>query len=306
MSAPADRTEVAITVRLMGGLGNQLFQYAAARATALRLECPLYVDASNRSKAAQNKDSRNFALEWLVPPGDLVGGSHRMPGRLRRQLIHAVPQATPRGIFIESGFAYDPRLLDVQPGTTLFGYFQSWRYFADFATELRNEIVQAAPRSAWFDDTIDSLSSLGDWTAVHIRRGDYTTARNEAFHGLLGPQYYQRAIEATGECVPDGPVVVFSDDPQYALTILEDCRREVIVLHPPDQSHPMESIALMARASAVITANSSFSWWGAWLAGPSVSVVCPSDWFRGASHDEADLRPPPWTMAPSDFVAARG
>lgn len=307
MSAPAsaEGSTKALRIRLEGGLGNQLFQYAAARSGAARLGCPLEV-AVIGAPAAPNETPRDFALDWLVPRGALVAGDG--PGRLARRLMRAFPRAVPKGSFVEAGFAYDPRILDIAPGTTLMGYFQSWRYFDDRADALRTEIARAAPRSAWLEETAQTLSSQGPWTAVHIRRGDYANARNAAFHGLLGPAYYARALEQVREHAPDcahGPIVVVSDEPAVASAMLTDTLhgRRLTLVEPPPQSHPMESVMLMAQASAIVTANSSFSWWGAWLAGPAATVVSPGTWFRGARHDEGDLRPPSWMTAPSDFMS---
>lgn len=295
-----DRTEP-LRIQLAGGLGNQLFQYAAAHAAALRLGCTLEVEVVISDTGAPDQNSRAFALQWLVPNDRVVVGVR--PVRLVRRLMRTFPRAVPPGTFVEAGFPYDARILAIRPGTTLIGYFQSWRYFADCADLMRSELLQSAPRSPWFDDTAAELADLGDWTSVHIRRGDYTTARNSAFHGLLGAAYYRAAIVEVSRILPHGPLVVFSDEPESALSILQDTSRNVVLVQPPEDAHPMESIRLIAGASAIITANSSFSWWGAWLAGPDTPVVCPSRWFNGAGHDERDLRPSSWSTAPADFTA---
>jgi hypothetical protein len=293
-----------LRVQIEGGLGNQLFQYAAAHSAAIRLGCSLTVEVAGAAAFAFRGTPRDLAIEWLLPHGTVIGQSR--PRGLVRRILRAYPRAAPRGLFIESGFSYDSRILTIRPGTTLIGYFQSWRYFADCEEAVRTGIHRAAPRSPWFDETARSLDALGDWTAMHVRRGDYTLARNAAFHGLLGPAYYRSAVEQVRRRIPHGPLVVFSDEPASALSALCELSEDVIIVRPTEDAHPMESIMLMSRASAVITANSSFSWWGAWLAGPDVPVVCPAAWFRGARHSEDDLRPPSWTTAPSDFQGSPG
>jgi hypothetical protein len=293
-----------LRIQIEGGLGNQLFQYAAAYCAAMRLGCSLTVEMAGATAIAFRGTSRDFAIEWLTRPDAVVRRSwHR---GLARRVLRAFPRTASRGLFIESGFAYDSRILTIRPGTTLVGYFQSWRYFAGFEELLRNEIRSAAPRSPWFQETAGSLDASGDWTAVHVRRGDYALARNSAFHGLLGPAYYRSAVEQIRRHIPSGPLVLFSDEPTSALSALSEVSDEVIIVTPEQEAHPMESIMLMSRASAVITANSSFSWWGAWLAGPNVPVACPATWFRGARYDEADLRPPSWITAASDFEGSPG
>lgn len=305
MSEPADRAAGAVTVRLMGGLGNQLFQYAAGRAAATRLGVDLLVDTGFLAATRGSETHREFALQWLVPSEDVVrstttGMLGRVGDRLRRTLHR---ECSPR-VFTEAGYSYDPRILDVAPGSTVIGYFQSWRYFEAIAPALRNDVLAAAPRSSWFTSTLEQLDADGPWTAVHIRRGDYLLARNAAYHGLLSPDYYERAL---AQIDPAGShrLVAFSDDPESVPGVLRERADDAVIIDPPSQSSPMESLALMSRASAIVTANSSFSWWGAWLAGPQASVACPLPWLHGAGLDEGDLRPPWWQSVGSDFEVRR-
>ncbi|MHB1164272.1 MAG: alpha-1,2-fucosyltransferase [Candidatus Nanopelagicales bacterium] len=299
MTGPGDGP--GITVRLLGGLGNQLFQYAAGRAVAERLRCPLYVDAGRLAAVLPGDTPRSFDLGWLVDPAHVrAATTPRLPARLLRRVANRVH--LPTGTFAEASFAYDSRIESVQVGATLEGYFQSWRYFAEISDSLRGSIRDAAPRSPWFEESAAALAAGGPWIAVHVRRGDYVRPRNAAFHGLLGRRYYQSALGALRERGTEGRLVVFSDEPDAAVELLGADGADAVAVRPPASAHPMESIALMSLAGGIITANSSFSWWGAWLADPGRSeVACPTPWLARAGADERDLRPREWVSVDAGF-----
>ena len=300
MTARGNRPTDGITIRPMGGLGNQLFGYACGKATAARLTCPLYVDVGAFAHQPAGETPRTFELGWLIEAGQVQEST---PGPPRSRLLRAaqrhLPLLAPPDQFTERSFAYDERIEDVRAGTTLNGYFQSWRYFDSIADELRASIAAATPHSTWFDSQRVDLAGQGPWTAIHVRRGDYTLTKNAKYHGLLGPDYYRTALATLRDKGVEGTLAVFSDDVEAARELLGDDSNNAHFIEPPTGTHPMESIALMSGAGAIITANSSFSWWGAWLANPtSTTVIAPVPWFTGAGYDERDLCPPQWVRLP--------
>ena len=148
------------------------------------------------------------------------------------------------------------------------------------------------------------LASRGPWIAVHVRRGDYLKPRNSSYHGLLGASYYEPALSKLSLRGCDFRVVAFSDDPDAALELFGAQASSVETVRPPAESNPAESMLLMSQAGAIVTANSSFSWWAGWLADPAAStVVCPVPWFSQAGADESDLRPPTWVAIDADFTS---
>jgi len=305
MTAHADPTTEGITARLVGGLGNQLFQYAAGRGVAERLQCPLFLDRSPLGHVSGQDTPREFALNWLVTPEQVIDSGSAPSGRLASALRRRLPAFSKSRVFQQQGFTYDPRIEEVPKGTILSGYFQSWRYFSGIEDTLRNEMRNRTPRSGWHDQTAGRLDTLGPWVAVHVRRGDYLKARNTAYHGLLGRGYYERAFAVLQSKGIQGTRVLFSDEPWSAQEMLGDLASDALVIEPSADAHPMESIELISRAPAIITANSSFSWWGGWLADPQRStVVCPLPWLHGAGLDEHDLRPSRWLTVDAGFGAA--
>ena len=301
MTERADGTRAGITIRPAGGLGNQLFSYACGYAVSARLGCPLYVDLANLTHQPRSETPRAFELHWLVRPEQLVSGPFRPASsrvvRAARRRIGALASSSE---FTERSFAYDDRIERVTPGTTLHGFFQSWRYFASTSDELRRDLLARAPSSQWSEAEGARLAELRPWIAVHVRRGDYTQPKNLRYHGLLSADYYQGAIAALIRQVPEAAVVVFSDDTGQAESILRHVHDVAHFVVAPKNSHAMESVVLMSNADAVVTANSSFSWWGAWLADPTrTPAVAPAPWFRSGTNDESDLCPPQWLRAPS-------
>ena len=305
MRAPADPPTLGITSRLVGGLGNQLFQYAAGRAVASRLGCPLFVDPSPLAHSGEQDTVREFALEWLVDPSDVINSGAAPTGRLASALWRRLPSLARGRVFQQQGFAYDPRIEQVQMGAILSGYFQSWRYFASIEDELRQDLRQHIPISDWHSRTQAQLQALGPWIAIHVRRGDYLLDRNSAFHGLLGRDYYAWALALLRSTGVDGSLVLFSDDPVAARSMLGDLASDAVMIEPGPDAHPMQSIGLMSQAPAIITANSSFSWWAGWLADPrGTTVVCPTPWLNEGAMDERDLRPTSWLTVDAGFGKA--
>lgn len=296
---PAD----SIVTRLVGGLGNQLFIYATARATAERLGCPLLIDISGLGLTSRGGTKRQFELRWLVPERSILKEQVHLFSFLRlSRFRNTNPQRWQGRVFREAGFDFDPRIATVKRGTTMIGYFQSWRYFTSIEESLRSEIFHKPPTSPWFDKTRESLKRVGPWVGVHVRRGDYLRARNKTHHGLLGRDYYRRALQ---QLDPERslPLVVFSDDPKLANDLISPIAPIDQLIVPPKWANPIESLLLMSQASRLVIANSSYSWWGAWLGGSkSDSVVAPDPWFAHDKRKQRDLYMPAWVTLPSAFV----
>lgn len=176
--------------------------------------------------------------------------------------------------YSENFFHFDEVLFENCPDfVDLIGYFQSYRYF-DF---IRDEIVSDFRIKEEFKKPIDS------YTAVHVRRGDYVN--QPMFHPVCSADYYRQAMQITG-----GPFVIVSDD-------IEWCKQNISGDFYMEGSSSIQDMSVMKQAENVIIANSSFSWWGAWLNQNSDKIViCPENWFGPAySHyNMNDIRPSDW------------
>jgi hypothetical protein len=176
--------------------------------------------------------------------------------------------------------------------------FQSERFFTPVANLLRLHFsfrYPAQPEVAALAERIRS----GPSAAVHFRRGDY--ARNPDFAreiGVLGPGYYQRAIRQLRERSPDAKLYIFSDDiDAVAREFTPDGPHEFVRCVQP--WHAYDKIRLMSRCDHIAIANSTFSWWAAWLnPSPTKLVIAPEPWFAQSPHDTSDLVPPSWVRLP--------
>jgi hypothetical protein len=278
-----------ITLRLTGGLGNQMFQYAAGlalarrRGTGVRLDLHFY-----RSGGDGGVYKRPFELPLFeLEPFEVSRGVVSLWDRARSRAAERVRSvARPLAVHVERGAGFDPAVLALADGTMLVGYFQSESYFAD-----DRAAVQAAFRLRDGDlaDTMRArVAALrrGErpLVSVHVRRGDYLAVRPDG--GMLVP--LERLCGAIAG-FPGADFLVFSDDLPWCA---EHLGGEGVTLSPFGSA--IEDLAAMSLCDHHIIANSSFSWWGAWL-NPSSSkqVFAPGDWY-GAGAAAADVYAPGW------------
>lgn len=280
-----------IVVALNGGIGNQLFQYAAARALALRLGVPVGLD---KRWFAGRKD-RHYALGSFsispdpVDPGLLPFRDGKILGRLLFGFGGRLR------VYREEGLAFEPRVLDLPDGTYLRGVFQSERYFANQEVVLRRDLAFAEPPDAASRAVLAEIAgSLA--VSLHVRRGDYVSdPKITSVHGALAPDYYRRAAELVAVRTGGEPrFFVFSDDPAWVARNLELGFPMHVVDHN-GADRASNDLRLMAACRHHIVANSSFSWWGAWL-NPSADkiVVAPRPWFRDPALDDSTIVPERW------------
>lgn len=284
--------------RLQGGLGNQLYQYAAGRALATRLGRPLFIDPRTIEPEAP---ARQYDLGALNVEENFIKGLDafctRWVGsvRLGRLFQTAFPTAKAYRLIRDREEGYDASFFEPHAGPIiLHGYWQSYRYFEDIADNLRQELqFRHAPdrENARMIDLIESSASV----SLHVRRGDYVS--NAAFSAALGAcdaDYYQRAIAKISHETLNPKFFVFSDDPDWAESNLELPGDPVFIRHNLGRSD-VEDLRLMTHCKHFIIANSSFSWWGAWLArGPNKVVIAPERWFNKDKTPPADRIPSDW------------
>lgn len=299
-----------VTVLPIGGLGNQLFIFAAGYSLAATHRVDLLVDRSWFG----NSSGRTFELDSFAARATIADGAWQKPfherlpraiGRMPRVakgLSSIGAKAHSRRQFTESGSMFDERFLDLNSGISLHGFFQSYRYFETVGHEMREQLFEVMRPSPWYEDKVSQLDHGDAWIALHVRRGDYTDPVHANDFGVLGRSYYKRALDVVYSQVGQLPVRVFSDDVVRAGALLEGICQNYEVVTPPPDSRPIESLLLMARASGIVCANSSYSWWAAW-AGDGVDrpVVCPRPWFLRRDMDYRDLLPPDWITVGGDL-----
>jgi Glycosyl transferase family 11 len=302
-----------ITVSLMGGLGNQMFQYAAGKALAERHGVSLALDISG----FRNSTHRSFLLDRLsIPEADRalaaeVGAekpvNHFVRSLWKRRIDRVLESAgLPKLVrsanqYREPHFHYDSEFEALGSETSLFGYFQSERYFSSIAQPLRDWFSPRAPLGIRAAEVCTQIERNELSVSVHVRRGDYLNPATAKFHGVLGETYYRQAIDWIEAALGKKVVFfVFSDDPVLAervLNFVPKCRLNHV---RGDPHRPWEDLALMARCRHHVMANSSFSWWGAWLnPSPDKVVVAPRNWFAQNQlnkQNTSDLYPVDWIL----------
>lgn len=289
-----------IIMNLLGGLGNQMFQYAAGRALSIQLNQPLRLDVSGFTNYRLH---HGFELSRLFTGPMEVATSADMQRVLGwrtassfRRLLLRKELAAFRGkqFVVEPHFQFWNGMLQVPPNAYLTGYWQSEKYFKDIEHSIRADFVFKLPMSEKNQAIAVEIEQCNS-VSLHVRRGDYVQNANElSVHALCSIDYYRMAIQQIAERVQQPVFFIFSDDIAWVKNNLKiDSPCQFV-----DHNHGIESyndMRLMSMCLHHIIANSSFSWWGAWLAQNSdQNVFYPKNWFNNPSYDISDLVPEFW------------
>ena len=273
-----------ITARLHGRLGNQMFQYAAARGLAARHGVPVALDMREALARGEGVLTRVFDLP-------LAESDSLPPPRNHEPLRYAAWRLASPAFRREKGLGYNEAIEGFPDGSYLHGYWQSERYFGHIADEIRRDFTFPALGSAEGVEMADRIrESLA--ISLHVRRGDYLTLNA---HVLCDQAYYDAALAHVLGGISGTPTVyVFSDDPDWARANLPlPCEKVVVDFNGTVRD--FDDMHLMSLCDHNIIANSSFSWWGAWLnANPAKRVAGPARWFGDPKLANPDILPPGW------------
>ncbi len=276
-----------IIARLHGGLGNQLFQYAAGRSLALRLGVPLGLDERRLEPLGLRSARGHFAWQVAAPPFALP------PDRGESLARYALWRAFGSRPILrrEHGLGFNSGFEHWGDDSYLHGYWQSERYFSDITETLRQDlriVTPASPRNAEMARRIAAADSV----SLHVRRGDYLQI---AAHNICTEDYFRRALNRIVDVSGITPTVfVFSDDPAWAIANLS-LPYEKVVVDFNGREADYEDLRLMSLCRHNVIANSSFSWWGAWLnANPDKLVAGPTRWFADHHRSNPDILPHDW------------
>lgn len=295
------------TVRLVGGLGNQLFIYFAglyvSRRNNTQLVCDLSYLDTDTTKHGVSINSFGVEGVFIRKPTWLVQINLKL-NRIASHLCHRSYQFKKiyqkiSNSFVSKVVGYDPGLEDIGPGLTLLGYFQTWRCVQ--AVENDSEVVLSIQNpSDWFIQ-VRVIAAREKPVVIHVRHGDYQRDEN-AFIGILGPNYYKNAIREVRTAGVSSPLWVFSNDVESAKRLLiPHISEDVSWIIAPDGTDPAEELALMQFGGAHIIANSTFSWWGAYLSRSTRIVIAPKAWFKD-QVEPLDLIPPDWRRIENDWI----
>ena len=289
-----------IIVKLHGGLGNQLFQYAFARAVSARLQTEFRLDpyAFHTYYKLHKYSLDHFMVrEQFCRDSDLCGfvwlRKHENAFNwIFRHIFRKKSMFVPFYHF-EPNYRFDPSVFAMN-ATYFDGYWNTEKYFAPIAAELRAEIVLKEPLSTYSQGVYNQIQRVSA-VSLHVRRADYVTNKKvEAAFGSCSPEYYAAAIARVTAKVPAPHFFIFSDDQAWAAEHFKSLPYPVTcVTNTAEKNY--EDLMLMAACRHNIIANSSFSWWGAWLnRHPDKMVIAPKTWFQSAHIDTADVVPASW------------
>jgi hypothetical protein len=273
-----------IITKLYGGLGNQMYQYAAGLSLAKRLSTELFLDLSwfEEVKHQPELTLREYELNQFGIKPKEISLKERVDLRLR-----------PPTILKETFFGYDEEFEKLSGNIILDGYWQSYKYFENYGDDLRRAFQfpkHPKPRNAKIIKKMKDTNSI----VLHVRRGDYNTKRGKQFHGLIPLSYYNKAVESICKYVKNPTLFIFSDELEWCKQNLKyDLPMEFIDSNSSNKG--VEDMQLMVSCKHYIIANSSFSWWSAWLnPNPNKTVYAPKAWFKGAHHEIKDRIPAGW------------
>ncbi|MRU16079.1 alpha-1,2-fucosyltransferase [Roseovarius sp. A21] len=278
-----------IISRLFGGAGNQLFQYAAARAltdhlgTELALDSRYVAGSADRGDCFEHFKNARFTRTDHLPPA-------KPDGAIRYALWRKFGR-NPR-FHREQSLGFDAGFFDLPDQTYLHGYWQSEKYFQGIAGQIREDLRFTTPLDQPNTDMAIRIAEAPCPLALHVRRGDYVAS---GAYAACTPEYYRAAVRHVAETTGSAPTCfVFSNDPAWARDNLALGFDTVIVDHN-DETTGHFDLHLQTLCAHNVIANSTFSWWAAWLNdSPGKCVVAPKDWFAPDHRQNPDICPPSW------------
>lgn len=283
-----------VVVQLLGGLGNQLYQYAIGRQIALTNDAPLKLELSKVAKdPLRTYRLKHFKIEAeIATPDDVIQakGGAGMIGRLLRRLDRFKPYY--RRFWVkERHFHFDPKILTISGTVFLDGFWQSEAYFKSIEKKLREELALRSKLSACSERIAQTMQNTTS-VSLHVRRGDY--AANPDIYYNCPLEYYQNAIAKIKSRVENPHFFVFSDDPAWTRVNLTINDPTTFVTHN-GVDRDYEDLWLISQCKHHIIANSTFSWWGAWLCSqPGKTIIAPKQWAWQAKYNHKERIPEEW------------
>lgn len=297
-----------IIVKLTGGAGNQMFQYAAGRALAEKHKTGLKLDISEFSDNKQN--FRDYQLDRFNIRGSIASRQeiefykYGKRNFLNKSLLARAASGNgfskriadllfiKKSYIKEKDFNFSTKLLNSSDNVYLDGWWQSEKYFKDIHDVINQEFTLKDSPDKTNASLLEKISAMNS-VSLHFRRGDYATDPNNLKKlGICGREYYSRCIDFVKDKISNPCFFIFSDDIELAKSELDiSCQHFFI---DNNKNNSLEDLRLMSSCKTNILANSSFSWWSAWLnPNPDKLVLAPDPWFIRLNTE--DLIPETWT-----------
>ena len=270
-----------IKINLKGGLGNQLFQYALGRHLAIIHKTSLMFDINSFT----DDPLREYRLNAFNIFGQPDKASLNPIRHFFRRKFGAIK---------ENGFEFQPEILKTPDNSFLDGYWQSEKYFSAIQEIIRSDLTLINPIPQDLIPLKNKITSSNS-VSIHVRRGDYdSNPTTTAFHGLCSIDWYKNAANEFTKTNEEFHFFIFSDDYDW---VKENLRLDspTTFIKPSANGDEAQDMYLMSLCKHNIIANSSFSWWAAWLnLNKSKKVIAPKRWFAQNTHNTSDLIPTEW------------
>ena len=263
-----------VTTVIKGGLGNQLFQFASAYALSQRIGQSLSLDISFYSK----QSLRSYKLDKLSLPDDVSISPNnslsilffknrlinRFIRRSRRFNLSKIKFNRDTTYLVELAGRYVPLFFEINDKNIFMnGYYQSEDYFKEYRNTILKFYTPSYPLDDEFVSVLKDIQNCNS-VAIHVRHGDFMKIKNSSFHYILDEHYYTKAISYIQHKTNNPSFFVFSDDIEWVKEHnLGIDNFKIISLHTPNAD--IDEMMLMKSCNHIIAANSTFSWWAAWL-----------------------------------------
>lgn len=282
-----------IIVKITGGLGNQLFQYAIGRALSLKLDCELVLDTSfYPQQTLREYELDKFHIKSrLATSNELkkAGAGKGLTYRLIRKL-GLISKFYPQYIEEFESVTYVNAIDRCERGSYLQGYWQNPDYFKQCKNQLSEDLTPVSLLSEHAKSWICKINSTNS-VSLHVRRGDYVeSAHTNSVHGTCSIEYYKNAVKNIRQKIESPVFYIFSDDISWCKENFGFVKDAHFIA---DTVTAIDDLSLMRACQHNIIANSTFSWWGAWLGNDGV-VVAPEKWFADSSRATDSLLPAGW------------
>jgi len=291
-----------ILIKLQGGLGNQMFQYAFASIIAKKNSSQILIDNSF-FKLTEKKSGftpRNFELDIFdnsytnASILDIKSFNYLSPlNKIKKRIGLNWPK-----IYQESSFDFQDDVLSIKSPVYLKGYFQSYKYLAGFEGYIRNLFAFPIHKLSTQNKNLIPILNNQNTVSIHIRRGDYVSdLETSKFHGSCSYEYYLEAISLVTSKMENPTLVFFSDDADWVKENFKSLSCNKIFIDHNKGTNSWADMYLMSICSHNIIANSSFSWWGAWLnTNAGKIVIAPKKWFHTKEIDINSIIPEEWII----------
>jgi len=296
-----------IIIRIIGGLGNQMFQYALGRSLALRKKTDLKLDLAwlefeKKIPGATPRDyclgafkiKENFATKREI--GVISKKNGGLLGRFISKILGKEPPYYRQAVVREQkSYQFDRNILRVDKDSYLWGHWNNEKYFKAIRSILLKEFTVKNPPDKLNSEILAKIKNTSS-VSLHVRRGDYVSNKKfNQYHGSCSLDYYRKAVEIMAKKIKSPYFFAFSDDPEWVKKNLKIKYPIYYVDNNDPNTAQHEDLRLMSACKHNIIANSSFSWWGAWLnQNLDKIVIAPKKWLNEASIDTSDVIPKDW------------